>query len=431
MDVWLRDKIKRYVRQSDRGVEPVFVGRKDLFSMVADAAGACADGQPQGQTLCLAGPPGVGKSAFLAALRARGLSGSWGGPPTLAVQVPATKLHDPHVVLDRIAERLADAQARTALQSLKERARAAAGRVLGVSALGADVALDPKREADILLSGLPGLLKGAPDGLVLCLSVDEAHDLNPTPGRKVNEILKDIHAGEYARFPMFVLLAGLSHLQNAIEPSISRLAEKRFRYVQRLSEEASRLYVNGILDHCGIQGSSQDKRRFANWVTTGCKGFPQHLRSAMTAMAEEMLRADSAKLRDLDLGRIGESIGRRRRAYYQGRVAGLETALPVIGTLFRRWGAEGTPLAKAGDDAYEALSALDAGQLRRLERAGLGTDRDLIDRMIAKGLLAAADGEGTLWNCPIPSLRRHVLGEPFRMPAPPNWSRAEGVGGQC
>ena len=418
MDADLRTKIASYVRRTDRGVEPVFVGREDLFETVAEAARACADGQPQGQTLCLAGPPGVGKSAFLAALRARGLSGSWGGPPTLAVQVPATKLHDPHVVLDRIAERLADAQARTAFQSLKECARAAAGRVLGVSALGADVALDPKREADILLSGLPGLLKGAPDGLVLCLSVDEAHDLNPTPGRKVNEILKDIHAGEYARFPMFVLLAGLSQLQNAIEPSISRLAEGHLKYVQRLSEEASRLYVNGILDHCGIQGASQDRRRFANWVTTGCKGFPQHLRSAMTAMAEETLRADSTRLRDLDLVRIAESIEKRRATYYRGRTANFDLVEDVVRNLFESWPPEGIPRAQALRDADEALHGADECQKRRLRSAGLDGAKALFDRMVSRGLLSAVDEDGGQWGCIVPSLRRHVLGERFQMPTP-------------
>ncbi len=423
MDADLRTKIASYVRRTDRGVEPVFVGREDLFETVAEAARACADGQPQGQTLCLAGPPGVGKSAFLAALRARGLSGSWGGPPTLAVQVPATKLHDPHIVLDRIAERLTDAQARTALQSLKERARAAAGRVLGVSALGAGVALDPKREADILLSGLPSLLKGAPDGLVLCLSVDEAHDLNPTPGRKVNEILKDIHAGEYARFPMFVLLAGLSQLQNAIEPSISRLAEKRFRYVQRLGEEASRLYVNGIIDHCGIQGASQDRRRFANWVTTGCKGFPQHLRSAMTAMAEEMLRADSTRLRDLDLVRIAESIEKRRATYYRGRTANFDLVEDVVRNLFESWPPEGIPRAQALRDADEALHGADECQKRRLRSAGLDGAKALFDRMVSRGLLSAVDEDGGQWGCIVPSLRRHVLGERFQMPTPPDLSR--------
>lgn len=60
-----RIRIADYANQGDREDEPAFVGRKDLFDLVARNMRAAMRGRSKGRTICLAGPPGIGKTAFL------------------------------------------------------------------------------------------------------------------------------------------------------------------------------------------------------------------------------------------------------------------------------------------------------------------------------------------------------------------------------
>ena len=424
-----RRKIQSYVDHSDRGVEPVFVGREDLFQTVASAARACADQQPHGQTVCLAGPPGIGKTAFLRALRTRSLTNGWNGPPILFVDLDASELHNPQILLVRINEALPEdwrggigKRLRGMLEELSERG-------VSVSLPGVAVGVgNVKRPPLFPWKVLEDILAVGPDGCVLCVCVDEAHALKPTPGEERNEALAQFHRGN-PKVPAFVLLAGHSQTPDVIEPSVSRrLASRPLKYVQGLSAGESRRYVEGILDHCGIQASCDERRPFVAWVTTGCDGFPQHLRGAMTALGEEVLHVGSVRLRDLDVGRIAGNAADLQIDYYQGRLAGLDAALPVAQALFRRWGDEGVPRFQAKIDANKSLSAQDADQKRLLREAGLDSAQALFDRMVSRGLLAA-NRHGDRWGCPIPSLRQYVLTGTFKMPPPRDQSPPKGVRG--
>ena len=416
MDAKRKAKIDLYVSHADRGVEPLFVGRKDLFETVRKAALACASGQPQGQTLCIAGPPGIGKSAFLAALRRRELAGR-GGPFTLFAEADPWRLHDPRFVLERLKAVL-DA-IKPASQRAKDKAQAAGGRIQSVSALGFGGAVGPRPpKADPLAEGLAKALDDAPEDIALCLTVDEAHQLRPTPGREINELLAMIHAGAYVRFPLFVLLAGHSQTPDVIQPSVSRrLAGDHLVHMQPLSVRESKEYVQGVLDHCEARGS---RRRLADWIAEECGGFPHHLRSAMTAVAEEMLRTDSTMLRDLDAGRIAQRIAKLRLDYYQRRTEDLGPAMPAVRAVLAKWGPDGAPSREAAeDDLAHAIAGVDAQRLERMREEGAHTPKRLADRMISRGLLAA-DSEGERWRCVIPSLHQHVLGQQYATPPPPN-----------
>ena len=415
MDEALRKRVESYVDLADREVDPVFVGRADLFETVASAARACAAGRPRGQTVCLAGPPGIGKTAFIEALRARGLSGRGGGRPTRVARAPATMLHNPHVVLRRLALALPDAWCGVGRARILDFVRDLSRRGGGITAFGAAPA---EPEGDPLGEGLVEALRGVPKGAAVCLAVDEAQRLKPTPGGRVNELLANVHAGEHGGFPLFVLLAGHSQTPDVIQPSVSRrLAEDRVVHMQPLSGEEARTYLVRIMEHLGLRGPAQARRRLIDWLAAGCGGFPQHLRSAMTALGREVLAAGSPRLRDLDVARFAEDVARRRTGCYARRLSDLEKALPLVRELLKDWGPEGVPRAQAKDDAQALIMRQDAGRAAQLCAAGLDTGRSLVDAMIGRGLLAA-DADGSRWRCLIPSLRQYALTGTFRTQPP-------------
>ncbi len=424
MDEAQRERIEEYVNLSDRAVEPVFVGRQDLFGIAAKAARACATGHPDGQTLCVSGPPGVGKSAFIAALRGRALA-DWEGPPTLVVKVDPWRLHDARFTLERVAQALAE---KDAARRTWKKMKAAGARVRGFSVLGLGGAIGPKDpKADFLAEGLAKALADAPEGFVLCLAVDEAQMLKPTPGGAANELLAMIHAGVYADYPMFVLLAGLSHLPDVVRPSISRLADGRAVRMQPLFRDESRTYLERTLDHLELRGNRRSRRRLIDWLVVECSGFPQHLRVAMTAVGEETLRTDSASLHDFDMRRLADDVGARRAEYYKGRLADLEDALPVIRALFGKWGPEGVRKTQAKDDAQDLIMEQKDGRMVQLRDAGLDSGHRLVNAMIARGLLASDGALDEHWRCLIPTLRGYVQTGMFKTASPPDLRRG-GIG---
>ena len=427
MDKALKVKIERYVNRSDREIEPVFVGRQDLFRTVAAAANACADGHPRGQTVCLAGPPGIGKTAFLTELRTRGLSGDWGGPPVLMAEVSPAKLHDPHFVLAAVARALPTSWRNALDERTRQSVQDLIRRVVSISAFGAQITLSsPNQATEFLWEGIQRLTPKDQEA-VLCICVDEAHQLKPTPGGQHNEVLAELHFGcPQDSPPTFALLAGHSQTPNVIETSVSRrLATERLVHMQPLSRSESIEYVRRTLDYCGVRGVG--RRRFAEWAADECEGFPHHLRNVMAAVGEEMLRSDAADLSKLDLKRIAADVGRRRTVYYSARLSGLEAARPLINRLLQMWADKPVALDRAMRDAFDAMGSCSVDDQRFLAGAGLDNYVQLVDRMITKGFLAAVDRDGLKWSCIVPSLCEYARTDRHETRAP-NVPFKEGVG---
>ena len=419
MDEDRRKEIQKYVNRSDRAVEPVFVGRKDLFGIVASAASACADGHPQGQTVCVSGPPGVGKSAFIAEL-ARRAQGNWGGPPLLTVTVDVAELHDAQALLARVDEAAAAVGGATPRLRGARHELARRGGSVSVAGVGGGLGADP-------LGGIPwAQLKAAAANAVLCVCVDEAQQLKPTPGGASNDVLAALHRGR-ADVPAFVLLAGLSHLPDVVEPTISRLAGGRTVRLQPLDRAEAKAYVRGIFNHLGVQGATRSSHKVIDWVASECGGFPHHLRSAMTALGREMLRSGAADLKGLDLKRMAREMAELRIEYYKSRLSGLRPTMPLVRKLLGQWGREGAALERAEDDADALIERQDATRKRRLRAAGIDAGPDLTGAMIKKGLLAA-DADNERWRCLIPSLRQYALTGTFQTRPPPDLRRG-GIGG--
>lgn len=431
-----RAKLQKYRRKDDRAEEPVFVGREDLFRLIEDNAAAAADGDDKGRTVCLAGPPGIGKTAFLSALKRRAGTPTWDGPPVSFVKVSAANLHNPGLVLAAVASQLPEGWRRP-----NDEARGLLGRITGagvdVSALGFTLsasatwdARQPEPDPTMPWARLAEIPKegGAPDGAVVCLLVDEAHSLKPTPGDKVNWLLHSLHKGPEGGVPLpaFAVLAGHTHTPDVLERSISRrLAGGNEQYMQSLSEAESLRYVEGTLSHLGVSGSDPGRKTLAHWIVTECGGFPHHLRNAMGAVAEGLLRTDGLALSSLDGGFIEERLRLRREAYYDKRTQGsVGQARGEFGALLRKWSLGGGPPDKAaGAQALQKFLKILDPDVRTLMPSKNGAE--LMDEMVQGGVLVA-DRAGGGCRCPIDSLiawmegdgKQHVLRSEFpRLPA--------------
>lgn len=423
-------RIGKYFDKADRGGEPVFVGRADLFEVVARNARAAANGDVEGRTVCLAGPPGVGKTAFLRALGERAPGGGWGGPPMACIEIPPAHLRSPARVLAAIAWQLPK-DWRPPTEALLEPLRNISGAGVSVGAAGFNFSatLDRQTLESPLMpwEELPTALKRLPPGAVLCLSVDEAHTLPNTLGEDRNLLLQSVHMGPPPMRrgvppPVFAVLAGHTQTPEVLEPSISqRYATGNLRYLGSLSHDESVSYVLGTLRH--LQGSGRDPHRnaLAQWVAGECGGFPHHLRNALESVAEGMLHADSLQLADLDGAFVADDLRKRRELYYEARAKGaVATISRQLGALLRGWslgrGPDGREQGEVALDSF--LRELPPETQGLLAAKGVTNGVALMEEMIRRGVLMH-DRAGGGCRCPIDSLIRwlemgsHVGRAPF------------------
>lgn len=433
--------IEDYAALGDREHEPVFVGRENLFDLVASNARMASQGHAKGRTICIAGPPGVGKTAFLSELKRRVETPEWRGPPTACVSVPAANLHSPGLVLATIASQMPEAWRRGEAEARKLLGRLT-GAGVGFGAFGfslsASAAWDAaKPESDPTMpwmkaAEIPDKDK-TPSSFAICLLVDEAHSLRPSPGETINRLLQSLHEGPPSgggALAAFAVLAGHTHTPEVLEKSLSRrLADGNLQYMESLSEADSLRYVEGTLDHLGVSRTEPGRNALAYWIVRECAGFPHHLRNAMSAVAEGMLRTNSPRLADLNGGFVSERLRTGREEYYAQRTEGaLSDAKPQIGALLRDWGRRNAPLGKAEakDALDDLLATLPQSRRKRMGKAGVEDGEDLMREMIGNGALMPT-AKGGVRGCPIDSLiawmetdgQGHAMRAPFpALPAP-------------
>lgn len=426
-----RSKLRKYVRKEDRGREPVFVGRGDLFKLVRDNADAVADGDVEGRTVCIAGPPGIGKTAFLSKLHEMSADPNGRAKDLLALRIPAIAFSRKNELLDKISR---------AIPPVWGPPKGVVPRML--DAVGAEqiwrVARRRERNPQDIDAGgfpwddMPRMLENVPPDVVVCLLVDEAHGVQPTAGVREgverNYAVGGLHEGPPPHLPtagrrVFGLFAGHTHTREVLEKSISgRFASGNMQYMQGLSDTESLRYVQGTLDHFEVPGGDPGRTALAEWIADECGGFPHHLRNAMSAIADGLLDADSLALSDLDGASFRKSLRRARVEYYEART---ENAIGQIrkdlGDVLQRWSNRADPVeVSAGMDDLDELID-DLGERRRARLAddyGIRSGAGLMREMVGKGV-AMTDSEGGGCRCPIDSLAAwmktgiHSFRQPF------------------
>ena len=168
-----------------------------------------------------------------------------------------------------------------------------------------------------------------------------------------------------------------------------------------------------MLQHLEAIANQGELSRWAKWFADDCYGWPKHLRTQMAAVATDMLRADTARLADLDAQAISDDASGARNRHYGRRLSA------TFRVDLREMFAE---MAKSAT----IPSGADIRQLKRDatafgEREGEPLDgKAMVDAAIHAGILqrASADDPGR-YVCPIPSLTWWLDGKEHIVPPPP------------
>ncbi len=414
-----REKLRGYAAQKDRRPEPVFVGRNDLFDVVREnIRGAISAGNSTGSTVCITGPAGVGKTAFVEALKARCREEGFEGTRTHCVEIPGSDLHSPGCVIASLANAVPEFQFGEAVKGQLS--------AVGISVLGTGGSLSWDRAAPPPpFSSFPAQLfrEGAEEllnrGNAFILVVDEAQAIAPTLGRDTNALLAHLHQG--VDLPIVPVLAGLPNTQENLRETISRFSYGNEPFMVGLSDGESRNYVEKMLEWLEVEGSPGQHRALADWMVkecgagregSQCGGWPHHLSNAMKAVAESLLAVGSMRLSDLNGAAVEKSLASRRVQYYRSRFRSQkELALckgPTLAILKSvRGDAHPIPEHQMPERVFD--------EFKRKEWGFSSSDPGVSsvqfhDALVMSGLLAQRELESgkSEWICPIPSMARYI-----------------------
>jgi len=321
-----RELLSEYAARPDRDMEPVFVGRKGLFDLVEKNAEQIVKRCSPGHTICLHGPPGVGKTAFLEELKERCESDRLleKGKAHYVRLLPG-QLRSPSVVLAECAEQIKGfsfgLRNRKYLQSLGFQVD-----IPGFGGIGASADFAKGLPHDLQSTFPTALFRDGAQSMletdhVFLFAVDEANNISPTPGQKVNELLEHLHLG--TGLPIIPILVGQPHTVKNLSDTISgsRYAAGNERPMDGLDSGEGAEYAERMFNHLGVEASRADREAVAQWMEGACGGWPHHLSNAMKCLATGLLDADSMRLSDVDGRRVARRLSGRRVEYYEGRLA--------------------------------------------------------------------------------------------------------------
>lgn len=416
-----RQKVRRYIRAGDRGVEPCYVGREDLLHITGEMVARATDGQRDSRTLVVSGGPGAGKSAYL-----REVERLW-KDKAVVVEVLADEM-TPGEVFAKVAK----AAGVPVKEQRERRAEAKGGVNAGFARLGGRLADTTRRPADSELAArgrvMPwelmrerlkvlGMGKGRKPLILVC---DEAQTLDQED-KATTGMLRSLHRGDLDAdnpIPVIPIFAGLANTEEVMgDCGISRDTGGNFVPLGRLTEAQSREYALKILAHLDADGSQGEMARWVEWAEEHSDGWPMHLRDQMNAVAEEMLRLDTSRLRDLDGERIARVATKARDDHYGRRLTATRAKLlrPLYHLLARAASeGEGAPIAELVDRAEKY------GEEQGKPVGG----EDVLDRLVRAGVLQPVSAaKPDVYHCPIPSLADWLGGNAHVIPMPPTHGR--------
>ncbi len=409
-----RRVVRRYISAGDRGEEPHFVGRQEFFDRIHLMLEGAVAGQRDRRTIVVAGAPGAGKSAFVR---------------EAAKRLQATG----HAVVelrpgDMTPFRLFEEVARAFGEPLREEGQRGSVRTgeFGTSPAKGRFsrseteahAGDPARIARS--AGMPWTLLKERFGdrlgpeKPLVLFCDEAQNLEPSPA--TGAFLDSLHHGDpddAAPIPLVPVYAGLPDTVDALDRcGVTRPTGGNEMPIGQLSPAESMEYALKTLTHLGAEGSQAELAHWASWFVANCDNWPQHLRGQMTAVAEEMLQADTPKLKDPNTTGVAHRASNSRNEYYGRRLRATEHLLHR--ELFAALAQAAAP--PDGVDPGTLAHTVDA----YVERIGRPLDvEETVRSAIHAGILqAVSPSQPDRLVCPIPSLQRWLEGREHIVPPP-------------
>lgn len=411
-DAW-RTKVQDYIDTGDRGEEPCYVGRADLFDKVDSMVRSTCRGALDSRTIIVNGASGAGKTAFVREVQKR-----WRDDAVVVELEPGdmnpTRLF--RKVSGTLGVPVSERHDRARTRNVGASAGCAKARMCETTTTVSPRDLERLHESDgvpwELLQGRFGehLNKDRP----LILLCDEAQNLTPSDARAT--FLGSLHHGDHdnrAPIPLVPVFAGLADTRTQLRNcGLTRPTEDNVIPLGGLSRTESREYALRVLAHLDAVANQGELVRWADWFVDNCDCWPQHLRSQMTAVATAMRRADSRTLRDLDGAWIAQTASERRNGQYGDRLEDVGPNYPqaliaeLAETADRNGGVRREQLVEVAD-AYAA-------------RTGKSfTGEDVVADAIHAGVLQHVK-PGHIYGCPIPSLRKWLAGREHVVPLPPD-----------
>ena len=415
-EAW-REKVLDYIDAGDRGAEPVYVGREDLFDKVDRMARSAVRGQTDSRTIVIAGAPGAGKTAFMRELKKRWNDGAL---PGVAVSLRPGGLNGIRLFRELSAAWGVPVAEHGEHSRTTEIGGGAVvkGKMADTDATESLGDIERIRESDevpweLIKERFGEHLNAENPLLLLC---DEAQNMN-AGSEALKTFLDSLHSGDdgSSPIPLVPVFAGLSDTTAMISKcGVTRPTAGNDVSLGGLSEKDAKAYVLRTLVHLGVDARQSELSRWAKWFVDDCYGWPKHLRTQMTAVAEAMLEADTSRLRDLDAQAISVCASKYRNEYYRGRLVatGYNAKRSLVGEIVQVAGREGVEEEYLVDQADALANAYTARTGREV------SGEDVVTKAIHAGVFQAT-AEGT-YACPIPSMRRYlVAGEDHVVPVPP------------
>ena len=404
--------LMKFEKLTDRQESPFFAGRvaeiEDIEGACASALSAARAGRlPRGETRLLQGAPGAGKTALLAHLQQK-----W------AEEEDAPAAAELHVdVLD--SERTL---ALKIVEALDRNLPAIAG---GDLAAGREAEFRTSRTTDIeggggIFSVVSGRVRRSTatepldpslDAIrrlhpphewrrPLCLMFDEAQRI----GTHQISALEKLHLGTCG-IPVVPVLAGLADTQDVLRRHrLSRIYDLGIWNLGPLSAgDAARsveMFLDGFRIDRAVAGFD-----WPSELAARSDGWPQHLHTAMQALAHGLLEADG-RLADVDaVAVLREARARRENSYWARVSPAMSRARGLVAEVMKSLPEGGL----ADDNMLDLIdeTAEDPSGPRAVRLPEGMTSTGFLDHLIEIGALQS-DGRGRL-VCPIPSFRDFLV----------------------
>ena len=332
----LRAALARMAEVSDRTPPAVFVGREDEIALLDAAVQGVRRGDV-GHTVVVQGLPGAGKTALLHEYGARILASPASDGLVVPVPLGPEDLDMPPLAMVKtIDQSFLDHDAQGTWRRRINQALAK-GRVVGdmiVASMTKKTIGDFTPTADapesfgLALNEYAAFRFGAKATTFLLL-LDEAQNVPDT--NRARAYLSAIHRGIGGGANVALACFGLSNTTERLRGlGLSRLASDHVRTLDVLSndeaEDTVRQTLALALADFTFDHGAFDERERSRWIGTATDAivkdsanFPHHLANGCKALGRIVLAEGIS--REPPVGKLREMCGRRRREYYDARLA--------------------------------------------------------------------------------------------------------------